>query len=329
MVDLTSDEGSPSQPESRSITRWFLLDGNRFVIAAGIAITFGVASLFLSLTHVALLSNTQPLFYVFSGLIAGNMTLITVVVSINQLLLSRELQSPGELTSQIEETVDFRQEVEEVADTAAPAVPAGFLRLVVESARQETVRLDDAATKSDVLSEDVRDEISDVTDDLTIALDRIEQHIDKSDTGIFDALSTTIESNFAREIYRLERARRTAGSDLPPAIDTAFEDLRNRLREMDITRQYLKSVYLQVELSRLSRYLFYAGVPAIGVAIAVLFSLTGPTGLPFGSQVRLVVFPSAVAIGGLPLALLFSYILRTAMVAEQTAAITPFTTGQK
>ncbi|ELZ00802.1 hypothetical protein [Natrialba asiatica] len=98
---------------------------------------------------------------------------------------------------------------------------------------------------------------------------------------------------------------------------------------MDITRQYLKSVYLQVEPSRLSRYLFYAGVPAVGVAIAALFSLTGPTGPPFGNWVRLIVFPGAVAIGGVPLALLFSYILRTAMVAERTAAITPFTPEQE
>ena len=38
----------------------------------------------------------------FSGLIDGNLTLITVVVSINQLLLGREFKSPGTLESQIE-----------------------------------------------------------------------------------------------------------------------------------------------------------------------------------------------------------------------------------
>jgi hypothetical protein len=79
------------------LREWFLLGGNRLVIAGGVVILiFGLLSV-AEWTGLILLTETMPMFYLFSSLIGGNPTLITVVVSINQLLLSREFSSPGEL----------------------------------------------------------------------------------------------------------------------------------------------------------------------------------------------------------------------------------------
>ncbi|MGQ3414129.1 hypothetical protein ACT4ML_18025 [Natrinema sp. LN54] len=329
MVGSTSeDEAKPvSDTATARLKQWLLLDGDRFVIAAAVAAAFGITYVALSTAGVAPIANGQPLFYAFSGLVSGNFTLITVVVSINQLLLSQELQSPGELESEIEDTVDYREEVEAVSNRTAPAEPSGFLRLVVESARRDAQRL--GGTAIDDLSADGRDEVDEIVTDLTNEFDRIDGLVEESDAGIFNTLSTMLETNFAHEIQRLEEFRRTYGDELSADTDEAIDDLLNRLREMDIARQYFKSVYLQVELSRLSRYLFYAGIPAIGTAIAALFVMTAATGPPFGRPVRAVVFPIAVAVGVLPLTTLFAYILRTATVTERTAAITPFTTPEQ
>lgn len=106
--------------------KWVLLDGNRLLVAgatmAALSVSFGA----LVSSGLVPLHWTQPVFYVFSALIGGNMTLITVVVSINQLLLSREMKSPGELESQIEEGIEYRREVEDAADEVAPVQPLGF-----------------------------------------------------------------------------------------------------------------------------------------------------------------------------------------------------------
>ncbi len=327
--------GSRSEEEGRSSAgtgvgqplRWVLLTGNRFAIAAVLSTALGAAYLLLAVADVAPLSDTQPLFYVFSGLISGNFTLITVVVSINQLVLSRELRTPGQLESEIDRTTDFRETVESVANRTAPAEPAGFLRLVAESTRRDAQRLGGLSVGS--VPADARDEIDELTTEITDEFDRIDAHIEESEDGIFDTLSMMLETNFAREIQRLESIQRTHGDDIPAAVDDAIGDVRDRLREMDIARQYFKSMYLQVELSRLSRYLLYAGVPAVGTAIAALFVLTVATGRPFGEPTGVVLFPTAVAVGVFPLALLFAYILRTATVTERTAAITPFTTPEQ
>ncbi|WP_049923384.1 hypothetical protein [Halopiger djelfimassiliensis] len=327
MADSPADSEPTGVTAIDSLSQWLLLDGNRFVIAAGLAVASGLAYLALSITGVAPLVDTQPLFYAFSGLISGNFTLITVVVSINQLLLSQELESPGGLESEIEETVDYREEIEAATNRAAPAEPSGFLRLVVESARRDAQRL--GGVTADGLPADAREEIDEIVTDLTATFDRIDDLVEGSESGIFETLSTTLETNFAHEIQRLEEFRRAHGDDLSMATDEAMDDVRDRLREIDIARQYFKSLYLQVELSRLSRYLFYTGLPAIGVSVATLFALTSLSAAPFEEPIRTVVFPTAVAIGVFPLTVLFAFILRTATVTERTVAITPFTTPEQ
>jgi hypothetical protein len=329
MDDATSDDGDgrSSGGGIRRVTRWLLLTGNRFVIATILAAAFGLTYLGLSIANVAPLVDTQPLLYAFSGLISGNFTLITVVVSINQLVLSRELRTPGELESEIEGTSEYREQIEAVTNRTAPAEPAGFLRLVVESTRQEAQRLGGLAAGT--VPRDALDEIDDLVRRITDEFDRIDYHVEKSDAGIFTTLSLMLETNFAGEIQRLEEIRRTYGEDIPADVDVAIGNVRDRLREMDIARQYFKAMYLQVELSRLSRYLLYTGVLAVGTAIAALFVLTAGAGPPFVRPVRVGVFPIAVAVGILPLTVLFAYILRTAAVTQRTAAVTPFTTPEQ
>lgn len=329
MGESTSEaEAKPtSGTETGRIKQWLLLDGNRFVIAAVLTGAFWLAYLALSLGGVAPLADTQPLFYAFSGLVTGNFTLITVVVSINQLVLSRELASPGELESEIEETVDYREEIEAAANRPAPAEPSGFLRLVVETTRQQAQRL--GGITATAFPSDARDEIDEIVADLTDEFDRIDGLIQESDSGIFNTLSTTLETNFAHEINRLEEVRWEYEEEISDETDAEIDDLLDRLRQIDIARQYFKSMYLQVELSRLSRFLFYSGIPAVGVSAAALFVLTTPSDPAFAARTQQVVFPLAVAIGVFPLALLFAYILRTATVTERTAAITPFTTPEQ
>ncbi|MDF9746552.1 hypothetical protein [Natrinema salsiterrestre] len=327
MDDSSSGIAERSRITTGAGERWLFLEGNRFAIAAAVAAAFGTFFLALTMANVAPLTDPQPLFYAFSALISGNLTLITVVASINQLLLSRELQSPGELQSEIEATVEFRRDVEAVTNRAAPAEPSGFLRLVVESARQDAQRL--GGTAAGTLPAEVYDEVEDIVAELTDEFDRIDELIQESDTGIFNTLSTMLGTNFAYEIRRLEEVRQAHDASLTEETNAAIDDILDRLRELDIARQYFKSVYLQVELSRLSRYLFYAGLPAVGVVIATLFVLSVSDPTRFGQSVRVVLFPIVVTVGTLPLSLLFSYILRLMTVTERTAAITPFTTPEQ
>lgn len=109
--------GSGRKPGTKTdrVREWVLLDGNRLVVAGIVlALLFAVVAGVVGLQW-APLANEQPLFYVFSGLVSGNLTLITVMVSINQLLLGREFSTPGALESQIQDVIEYRRDVEEAA----------------------------------------------------------------------------------------------------------------------------------------------------------------------------------------------------------------------
>jgi len=64
----------------------------------------------------------------------GLLTLLTVALSVNQLVLSRLFGSAGTLSDQLEGTLDYRRTVEELAGVAAsPNEPTAFLGLLADS----------------------------------------------------------------------------------------------------------------------------------------------------------------------------------------------------
>ncbi|WP_224449724.1 hypothetical protein [Haloprofundus salilacus] len=329
MTERDTSKQALSEISERSriirLRSWLLLQGNRVVLAG--LILFGLLAVFYLLValRVVRFRRLQPVYYVFGGLISGNLTLITVVVSINQLLLSRELQTPGELESQIQNVGEFKHRVEDAAGRIAPVRPSPFLDLLMENMRQEPQRLGGLGIGPD--SDDAWDEIDDLVTSVTRHVDSVTELLTSPESSTFRALSATLTTNYAEQIYRARKIQ--SAHDLSAETDEALDRLVDRFKEVDIARQYFKSVYLQEELSSLSRVLLYAGVPAEVISVLVLLSLTtSPGDIP--PLVRFAVLPVTAVAGFVPLVLLFSFILRTATVTQRTAATLPFTTpGQE
>jgi hypothetical protein len=304
---------------------WVLLDGNRYVIAGGLSVGFGMLTFAILYGLGGITSNTQSLFYVFSSLIGGNITLITVVASINQLLLSQTIQTPGQLQSQVENIIEYRSEVEEAAGEIAPAEPLGFLQLLFENTREEAQRAGGLATVESDRSETA---IDDLVEELTDHIDDIRGYLDQPDMETFDVLSTTLTTNYANQINRTRQIRDEYDGQLSDATLGALDALIDRLQEIDIARQYFKSIYLQRELSLLSRLLLYGGIPAEAASMGALVLFATPvTGT---SRLFVAIVPVLITVSLIPLGLLLSFIVRITTVTQRTAATIPFTTpGQE
>ncbi|WP_336363586.1 hypothetical protein [Halalkalicoccus salilacus] len=281
----------------------------------------------LSILNVVPLLDLQALFYVYSGLITGNFTLITVVVSINQLLLSRELQTPGELRTQIENVIEYRRDVEGAADEIAPVQPLGFLRLLVEATREQAQRLGGFSRNDAVQAGG--DELASEATRLTEQMDQIDTLLRESETGTINVLLTLLRTNYAQEINRLRMTKERFEEDLSPPVHDSIDEVIDRLQEIDVARQYFKAIYFQQELASLSRILLYVGLPAVAIATATLLVLTLPASEPEAIRHVDVLLPVSLAVGFLPLSILCSYILRTATVTNLTAATLPFTTPEQ
>jgi len=300
-----------------------LVDGSRGVVAVGSALLVFVALAGVS-TGVAPMTDYTPVFYVFGSLLGGNFTLIIVIVSINQLVLSQEFRTPTELREAIDGTTDYHRGIEKLADEAAPVEPHGFLKLIVETSRRRARTLDERleSEAGPELAEEVHPLIAEITDHA----DKMDRLLEGDETQTFRVLSVTLNTNYAKGINQLRRIKTANGHRLGPGVTEAIDDLIELLESVDIARQYLKTLYLQQELAALSRVLFYAGVPSIVVVTGTLLVFTAPNGVVASPEVATVLIPAAATVGLLPLLVLFAFILRTATVARQTVAIIPFTT---
>ncbi|QLG60868.1 hypothetical protein [Halorarum salinum] len=331
---MSDADGEADAREDRSSARstggwaeWFLLGGNRLLIAALGVLLFLVAVASLERSGLIPLDEVGGLTYLFGGFVSGNLTLVTVVVSINQLLLSRELQEPGELRSQMDDVVDYRRDVEEAAGHVAPVEPLEFLRMLFDNTQQEAQRL--GGVTADTVETERREEIDDLVASVTEQMDRVDGLLERSGTGTFEVLSVTLTTNYARKINRIRRIRSRHGDELPQPVMDSLDRLVDRFQDVDVARQYFKGIYLQEELSSLSRVLLYTGALAEAVAAVLLLSFTGSGISSIARQTLSAVVPVAVAVCFLPLAVLASFVVRTAIVTQRTTTTLPFTTPEQ
>lgn len=160
-------------------------------------------------------------------------------------------------------------------------------------------------------------------------MDQIDARIGESETGTFSVLALILETNYTEQINQLRTIRINYEDAFSDEVHESIDDLIDRLKEIDIVRQYFKSIFLQQELSTLSRRLLVAGLPAVAVAIASLLVLTVPAENPITAVDLHLLLPVSLTIGLLPLAILCSFFLRTATVTRLTAAMLPFSTPEQ
>lgn len=328
---MPSEGREDDSDEDRAVRHWwwnwFLLDGQRLhvTVVTVTAIFVGVTA--VTVSGLVPFDSVQPLFYVFGGMISGNLTVITVVVAINQLLLSRELYTPDEMETRIGGAIDYRDDIRDTVGQVPPVEPLGFLRLLVETSREGARTL--GALTADETGADLRDTVDSLVADLVENADQIEAFLQESDPSTFRVLSATLTTNYSPQVRELRRIDWEHGDRLPEDVQASIELLVRHLKNIDVARQYFKAIYIQEELAAMSRQLFYVGLAALVVVTSGLLILTESSGASVPRPYFPVVVAAVITTGLAPISLLFAYIVRVATVAERTVAILPFTTAKQ
>lgn len=138
-----------------------------------------------------------------------------------------------------------------------------------------------------------------------------------------------LETNFSHRLHEAYRIQTVYTDEFPPPANDLFSELMTSLQQIDIARQYFRSIYIQTELARLSRILLYVGMPAVASALLLLYVYTSASGMPIPNGYLEVIVQAVLVLGFVPFAVLFSFVLRIAAVAQRTVAITPFTTPEQ
>ena len=309
---------------------WVLLDGSRWAVAIGSLVPIAVVLGWMAATKLLVVTNTGPLQFLFSAFVGGNFILITVVLSVNQLVLSRQLKAPDEVRSQINEIHDYRNEVESYTQRdVVPVFPPEFFLLLLETARRQAQDL--GGLVIDHAPEGLQSDVNELVEAVTTRIDRTHELYDRSDAGILEILIAALDTNYAGQIRDAREIKRDHQASLPESgrAEEGIDELIHSLEHIDVARQYLKTLYLQNELARFSRQLLYVGMPAMFTSICVLGAFTTAPDLWAPNPTLRTVVVGVILVGLLPLAVLFAVVLRIATVSEKTIAITPFTTAEQ
>lgn len=305
------------------IIRWILLDGNRYTITGLFAV--GVFLTCAAIGYAGYIPVTDPdtATTLVAAIVGGTLPFITIVLAINQLVLSQELGWPDDLVDRFEGMTSFRHEVELLTQTpVSPAAPADFLQLIVDTVVKRTEQLradtDEMTTPNHVAA--VRSFVESVTTEGK----HVSESLEGADFGTFDALSAVLGRFNGAHLYACRHIRAHYADDLSDDALETLDQLIELFGHLAVARQSFKTLYMQYELAHLSKLLLIGGFPTLlggGIFMMVYPRIIETVGVP---PLLVVIVSVAVTVVFLPFIILIVYTFRIASIASRTADFGPF-----
>jgi hypothetical protein len=330
----TEDGGRPSDtmrgrvPGSR-VKIWLLMGASRWAVAAILlAVTFAVLVTLAALDPAGLAGSIQskdPIETLGQAFLTAIITGVTLVVTINQVVLSQELGAVGDQRERMEGAMQFRDDVAEAIEASVgPPEPSAFLRALVDAAGARGEALAEAVRDGDT---ELQEHVEQYVESVRRNAEDVGDQLEGAQFGTFGVLFAALNFNYSWKLYEARRLRDEHEAELSEGAADALDGLVETLELFGPAREHFKTLYFQWELINLSRAMLYAAVPALLVSMGMILYLdnlgtvVGGT-LGVHNLVWVVAAGSTVAL--LPFMLLLSYVLRIATVAKRTLAIGPF-----
>ncbi len=323
--------GGPSQGPVERAKRWFLLDASRWLVTGLLlAGTFVVVVLVGAFGPVSTNSFLNVGIRPGAALIELLKTIVSVVVivlSINQLVLSPGLGPVGDQRARYSDAMDLRERVEDHTGVrVSPSSPARFFRVLVGEILDQTDRLEAAVEDADgALRRDVETYAADVRDEG----DYLHRALGTSRFGAFEVIPTLMRFAISEKVRTLREIRERYDRELTDRHRAAVDELDDLLELFTIAREYIKTIYIRSEYINLSQGLLYIGLPSLVVTYCAtqVYAPNVFPGTTFGLSTRLLFVAGAVTVALAPFVLLISYVFRLAAMSRSTLFIGPFAAG--
>jgi len=311
----TSADRMRERADSTALT-YLPIDADRRALAGGI-----VAGIFLGLVGIgvaadpATLVEGDPVETLYQAYVGATVTVVTLVVTINQSVLSEELGTAGDQQQRMDETLQFRDDVADALGlTVSPAEPSAFRRAFATAIGDRAEALGDAAEAL----------VDDAVDNARNVADRLED----GRFGSFGVVSAALDFEYAWKLYAARRLR-AERTDLSDDARAALEALIEALELFGPAREHIRTLYFRTEFVDLTRVPFATAVPAVLVAAGSLLYFDpaaggSDAGLVLGVDRTTLTIAATSAVALSPFAALLSYVIRIATVAERTLSTGPF-----
>lgn len=319
----------PSGRRGVSLVQWLLLEGNRHAVTGALlTMTFVVILAFGTIWTFEmqrLLTETAAVETVLNTFLGGIILLVSIVVSINSIVLSYDIISIGAQEDRLRGTLEFRQEIGHLTDTEQGTMdPASFLTMLVGVINQQANELE---TVTEELDGKDAEEISEHVETILQTTEHIEKSVDQTGGGEFSALWLGLALNLGPLMERTHVLHQANADALSDRGEDRFERLIRAFELITTGRHFFKTLYYRREISMLSRTLLLVSLPAILITATTILAINAnllPQIWILGLSPDLTFVAAAFTIALAPFIILTAYMLRVATVTLRTTATGPF-----
>ncbi|AGB15358.1 hypothetical protein Halru_0731 [Halovivax ruber XH-70] len=310
----------------RGLREYLLLRMNRWLLSAVILLVVYAALVLasrLGLTPLRQINEAQGgMGFFFTAFIGAIITGTSIVVTINQLVLSQELGAVGDQRDRMDAAMTFQRDVEESIgiDITEPE-PSVFVRELLAGISDQAGTLQAVGSSADA---DARDDIDAYATTLGDVADQVHEMLASAQFGTFDVIWVMMHFEYSRLIHQGRSLRDE--HELPDDVDAEIDTAVDLLTFFGPTREHFKTLYFQWELINLSRALLYASIPALTVMAMFIMYVDAGTfvGSTLGVSHLVWVVSAGVVVGFSPFVIFITFIVRIVTVAKRTLAMGPF-----
>ncbi|WP_306052431.1 hypothetical protein [Natronococcus wangiae] len=303
-------------------TRWFLLRGNRLLVSLAVLLGIGAVFFVVGVLGIATVTTPSRVMWYLNGAVNGLLTLVPISVGVNQIILSHEFGSIQDLYERRTDITSFRERVEERTDTAVSSPYAStFFETLLSSVSDAAGALQRGRDRSK--DDRATGEIESIAESVVEHADRANDELAANGTSMLQTLFVVLSYDNSQQFHEIRRLQ----NEFPDRDAETGEELQRITElfvEIDVARQFLKTVVVERQLACLSRLLICSGILAVTIAVVGIFTYRDLAGLVV-PRTLLVIIAGTIIVGTLvPLVILGAYILRVATIARYTAAYGPF-----
>jgi len=320
----------PDKRKGFNLSNWLLLEGSRNAVSVLLIllvfITLMLSGIIWPFELQRLLSETQAVQTILNTLLSGIILLVSIVVSINSIILSHDITSVEQQEKRVDRLIHFRREVAQSTHAGQSASsPMSFLEQIGKKLGDHAQNLSRSAEKID---ETVATDLNEYAAELETTAELLRGPFSRKRKGAeFGILWVGLEIDYGPFMDRSSHLKYMHGEEITDDVREELDSVVATLKLFATGKEYFKTLYYSQEVASLSRTLLFVSLPAILVnATAILAINSGlfPKIWIFGLPPLLTFIAAVFTVSLIPYLILTSYMLRLATVARQTNTVGPF-----
>lgn len=225
--------------------RWVLLTAPRWHVLLAIMLVVYAGLIALGFVNPFdmrdLLNETNAAKTLFSSLLSGAILLVSVVVSINSVVLSQEMTELEDQQTRIDASMGYHRETEKYIEAEiTPARPADFLRAVLYALPTQTATLVDIAADSP--NEAFQEDVKEFADSVAEGIDDARDTLATARMDSFRVLLAGLNYNYSGQLHAARGLRHRYGDDLSEETQDVVDEMVSTLKHIGTGRECFKSL---------------------------------------------------------------------------------------